>query len=64
MREEKEGKKEEEEVVGCMEEACAWGGSVIGSLGGCQAKSEDVEIDGKWQTIEVILDSECRPSTE
>ena len=58
--EEAEQKEEEEEEAGCVEEACAWGGSVIGSLGGCRVMSEDVDMDGRGETIDMIVDAECR----
>jgi len=56
----KEEEKEEEEQAGCVEETCAWGGSVIGSLGGCHAVGEDVDMIGGGEKIEMIVDSGCR----
>ena len=52
-------KEEEEEEVGRAEEACAWGGSVIGDLGGCRAVSDDVEMGNAGDKIEMIVDSGC-----
>jgi hypothetical protein len=43
-----------------MEESCAWGGSVLGDLGGCQAVSDDVEMGDASENIEMIVDSGCR----
>ena len=55
-----EGKEKEEDDARCVEEACAWGGSVIGDLGRCAAVSEDVEMEDADETIEMIADSGCR----
>jgi hypothetical protein len=56
--EEEEG--EEGERAAWVEEACAWGGSVIGELGSCAAVSDDMEVDDKEEKIEMIVDSGCR----
>ena len=42
-----------------MEEACTWGGSVIGDLGSCRAMSEEENIEDS-ETIDMIVDSGCR----
>ena len=55
-----EGKEEEEEDARCVEEMCAWGGSVIGELGGCAVVSDDVEMTDAGEKIELIVDSGCR----
>ena len=39
-----EEEEEQEEGAACVEEVCAWGGSVIGGLGGCREISEDVQM--------------------
>ena len=54
-----EKEEEEEEGAGCMKEACAWGGSVIGDLGSCRVMSEEGNIEGD-ETIDMIVDSGCR----
>ena len=53
-------KEEDEEDAGCVEEACTWGGSVIGGLGGCRAMSEDANMETGEETIEMVVDSGCR----
>ena len=52
--------EEEEEQAGCVEEACAWGGSLVGDLGGCHAVGDDVEMADVNEKIEMIVDSGCR----
>ena len=56
--EEEEG--EEGERAAWVEEACAWGGSVIGELGSCAAVSDDMEVDDIEEKIEMTVDSGCR----
>ena len=52
-----EGEQEggEEEGASCVEEPCAWVGSVIGELGGCRAVSDDVEMGDASEKIEMIV---------
>ena len=57
--EESEVKEDEEEDAQCLEEACAWGGSVIGDLGSCRVMSEEENI-AREETIDMIVDSGCR----
>ena len=58
---EEEGENEDEEgEAGCMEEACAWGGSIIGSLRGFRSMSEDEDTGDSNEKIEMIDYSGCR----
>ena len=55
-----EEEDEEDERAAYIEEACAWGGSVIVQLGGCGLMSEDVEMEDGSGNIEITSDSGLR----
>ena len=38
------------------QEACVWGGSALGGLGGCRAIS-DVKMEDSMENIEMVVDS-------